>query len=112
MGLLDGRVAFVTGAARGQGRSHAIRLAQEGAHIVAFDICAEAASVKYASATPEDLLVTQQEVEKSGQEIHLVTGDVRDGKALDRAVSEGVALFGHIDIVVANAGVLVWDRFW
>jgi SDR family mycofactocin-dependent oxidoreductase len=112
MGLLDGRVAFVTGAARGQGRSHAIRLAQEGADIIAFDVCTSVAPVSYESATSEDLDVTRIQVEQLGKRILTCIGDVRDTDALDTTVTKGMAEFGQIDIVLANAGVLVWDRFW
>jgi SDR family mycofactocin-dependent oxidoreductase len=112
MGILEGRVAFITGAARGQGRSHAVRLAEEGADIIAFDLCAAAAPVSYKPATPEDLDKTVELVKATGSRILPFTGDVRDFNALRQAVELGVEQFGGIDIVVANAGILTWDRFW
>ena len=109
---LDGRVAFVTGAARGQGRSHAVRLAAEGADIVAVDLCGEAVPVGYAVATPEDLAETVRLVEQTGRRIIARQGDVRSQGDLDAAVAAGVDELGGLDIVVANAGVVTWDRFW
>ncbi|MDO8361675.1 MAG: mycofactocin-coupled SDR family oxidoreductase [Actinomycetota bacterium] len=112
MGLLDGKVAFITGAARAQGRSHAVRLAEEGADIIAIDICAPAAAVGYPAATPDDLQQTVRDVEALGRRIVARVGDVRDQQALDGAVAEGVAVLGRLDIVVANAGISSWGRFW
>ena len=112
MGLLDGKVAFITGAARAQGRSHAVRLAAEGADIIAIDICAEAAPVRYRTATLDDLDETAQLVEKEGRGIVARVADVRDQSSLDAAVAEGVAAFGHIDVVVANAGISTWGSVW
>ena len=105
MGKLDGKVAFITGAARGQGRSHAVRLAQEGADIIAVDICAQLESVRYPMATPEDLEQTVKEVEALGRRIVARQADVRDVDALQQAFDEGVAELGPVDIVVANAGI-------
>jgi SDR family mycofactocin-dependent oxidoreductase len=105
MGRLSGKVAFVTGAARGQGRSHAIRLAQEGADIVALDICESVDTVNYPLASAEDLGQTVKEVESRGARIVARIGDVRDRGRLQKAVEEGIAAFGHIDVVVANAGI-------
>ncbi|HVM65833.1 MAG TPA: mycofactocin-coupled SDR family oxidoreductase [Acidimicrobiales bacterium] len=105
MGKLDGRVAFITGAARGQGRSHAVRLAEEGADIIGVDICAQIASVKYPMATPEDLDETAALVEKQGRRMVARRADVRDLGALRAAFEEGVAELGPCQIVVANAGV-------
>jgi hypothetical protein len=105
-------VAFVTGAARGQGRSHAERLASEGADIIAFDLCAEAARVDYPTASVSDMDHTAKLVEATGRSIVRAVGDVRDSEALDHAVADGITTFGRIDIVVANAGILTWDRFW
>jgi SDR family mycofactocin-dependent oxidoreductase len=110
--LLEDRVAFITGAARGQGRSHAVRLAAEGANIVALDLCGEAVPVGYPVATPEDLEETVRLVEKSGRQIVARQGDVRSQGDLDAAVAAGVQQFGRLDVVVANAGVVTWDRFW
>jgi SDR family mycofactocin-dependent oxidoreductase len=112
-GPLHGRVAFITGAARGQGRAHAIRLAREGADIIALDICAPVSdSVGYAPATPEDLAETVRGVEAHGRKILAREVDVRDDAAVRQLVSDGVEQFGRIDILVANAGVLSWGRIW
>ena len=105
MGVLEGKVAFITGAARGQGRSHAIRLAQEGADIIAVDIAAQIDSVPYPLATPEDLAETVSQVEALDRRIHAVQADVRDRAALQAAFDDGVALLGGVDIVLANAGI-------
>jgi SDR family mycofactocin-dependent oxidoreductase len=105
MGKLDGKVAFITGAARGQGRSHAIRLAQEGADIVAVDICAQIASVAYPMATPDDLAETAKQVEALDRRIYTAQADVRDAAALRAAFAAGTAELGPVDIVLANAGI-------
>jgi SDR family mycofactocin-dependent oxidoreductase len=105
MGKLDGKVAFITGAARGQGRSHALRLAQEGADIIAVDICAQIDSVGYPLATPDDLAETVRQVEALDRRIVASQADVRDSSALRQAVDEGVAQLGRLDIVLANAGI-------
>ncbi len=105
MGKLDGKVAFITGAARGQGRAHAIRLAQEGADIIAVDICQQMQAVGYAMATPDDLAQTVSEVEALGQRIVAHVVDVRDVDALQQAFDDGVATLGPVGIVVANAGI-------
>jgi (+)-trans-carveol dehydrogenase len=105
MGRVEGKVAFVTGAARGQGRSHAIRLAQEGADIVAVDLCAQVESVAYPMATPEDLEETVAEVEALGRRIVAEQADVRDYAQLSRVLNEAVATLGRLDIVCANAGI-------
>ena len=105
MGKLDGKVAFITGAARGQGRSHAIRLAQEGADIIAVDICAQLDSVTYPMGTQEELQETVKAVEETGRRIVARQADVRDVAALQKAFDEGVAELGPVDIVVANAGI-------
>jgi SDR family mycofactocin-dependent oxidoreductase len=106
MKRLDGKVAYITGAARGQGRSHAIRMAEEGADIIAVDLCADIDRVCYPGATQEDLAHTVKCVEDTGQRIIARTADVRDISSLERAASEGIEMLGRIDIVVANAGVL------
>lgn len=112
-GSLHGRVAFITGAARGQGRSHAVRLAAEGADIIGLDICAPAsASVTYPPATREDLDETARLVEGQGRKILAREVDVRDDAALRELVADGMEQFGRLDIVVANAGVLSWGRIW
>ncbi|MFF3572618.1 mycofactocin-coupled SDR family oxidoreductase [Nocardia jiangxiensis] len=105
MGQLEGKVALVTGAARGQGRSHAIRLAQEGADIIALDICGEIASTAYHGSTVEDLDETARAVEKTGRRVRTEVADVRDLSALERAVAAGIDEFGRLDTVVANAGI-------
>jgi SDR family mycofactocin-dependent oxidoreductase len=105
MGRLDGKVAFITGAARGQGRSHAIRMAQEGADIIAVDIAQQIDTVPYAMATAEDLAETVRQVEALDRRIVASEADVRDYDALSAAVEEGVAQLGRLDIVSANAGM-------
>ena len=112
MGLLEGRVALVTGAARGQGRSHAVRFAEEGADVIALDIAAPVATVPYAMATEQDLQQTAKLVEATGRRAHAVVADVRDQSALDAAVAAGLSKFGALDIVVANAGVISYGYTW
>jgi (+)-trans-carveol dehydrogenase len=104
-GRVAGKVAFITGAARGQGRSHAIRLAQEGADIIAVDLCGQVDSVPYAMATPDDLAETVQQVEALDRRIVATQADVRDYGAVKAAVADGVAQLGRLDIVSANAGI-------
>lgn len=101
----QGKVAFVTGAARGQGRNHALRLAQEGADVVLADACADVATVGYALATEEDLAETVRLVEQQDRRAVAGRVDVRDGAALRELVGRGVAELGRLDVVVANAGV-------
>ncbi|ONH23889.1 mycofactocin-coupled SDR family oxidoreductase [Pseudofrankia asymbiotica] len=105
MGRLDGKVAFITGAARGQGRSHAVRLAAEGADIIAVDICEQIASVPYPLATPDDLAATVKEVEALGRRIVAAQVDVRDRGKLRAALDAGVTELGRLDVVCANAGI-------
>ena len=109
-GRVAGKVAFITGAARGQGRSHAIRLAQEGADIIAVDLCGQVDSVPYAMATPADLAETVKEVEALDRRIVATQADVRDYGALKAALDDGVAQLGHLDIVSANAGIFSFGR--
>ena len=109
-GRVAGKVAFITGAARGQGRSHAIRLAQEGADIIAVDLCGQVDSVPYAMATPADLAETVKEVEALDRRIVATQADVRDYGALKTALDDGVAQLGHLDIVSANAGIFSFGR--
>ncbi|WP_040793263.1 mycofactocin-coupled SDR family oxidoreductase [Nocardia paucivorans] len=105
MGKLDGKVAFITGAARGQGRSHAVRFAREGADIIAIDTTASVQSVPYPLASADDLAETVRQVEATGRRIVARDADVRDYDALAAAVEAGVTDFGRLDIVVANAGI-------
>ncbi len=104
-GRVEGKVAFITGAARGQGRSHAIRLAQEGADIIAIDLCAQVDSVPYPMSTPDDLAQTVREVEALDRRIVATQADVRDYGAVKAALDAGVAELGRLDIVAANAGI-------
>jgi SDR family mycofactocin-dependent oxidoreductase len=104
-GRVEGKVAFITGAARGQGRSHAIRLAQEGADIIAADLVRQIDSVPYPMATPGDLAETVKEVEALDRRIIAAEADVRDYGALKQALDGGVAELGRLDIVSANAGI-------
>ncbi|HEU4363592.1 MAG TPA: mycofactocin-coupled SDR family oxidoreductase [Mycobacterium sp.] len=112
-GSLQGRAAFVTGAARGQGRAHAIGLARAGADIIALDICASVSdSVTYPPATQEDLAETARAVEAEGRKILARQVDTRDDAALRQLVADGVEQFGRLDVLVANAAVLSWGRLW
>jgi len=105
MGKLDGKVAFITGAARGQGRSHAVLFAEEGADIIAVDLCAGVDTVEYPMATPADLEETVNLVEKQGRRIVAREADVRDFDAMRNVVADGVAELGRLDFVLANAGI-------
>ena len=105
MGKLDGQVAFITGAARGQGRAHAVRMAQEGADIIGIDICQQIESVGYQMSKPDDLDETVRQVEALGQRMVALEADVRDVDALQEAFDTGVAELGPVTIVVANAGI-------
>jgi SDR family mycofactocin-dependent oxidoreductase len=107
MGLLDGKVAFITGAGRGQGRSHALRLAEEGASIIATDGCADIDAVPYPLSDSEDLAETAELVRQAGGAVLTAKADVRRFAELKAAVAAGVKEFGHIDIVLANAGIAV-----
>lgn len=107
MGSLDGRVVFITGAARGQGRSHAVMCAEQGADIVGVDICENLDIVPYALGTEDDLEETARLVEKTGRKMLTRKADVRDLAALQEAFDAGVAEFGHVDTVLANAGVVL-----
>lgn len=107
MASLDGRVVFITGAARGQGRSHAVMCAEEGADIVGVDICQDLDVVPYALGTAEELEETARLVEKTGRQMLARRADVRDLAALQDAFDAGVAQFGHVDTVIANAGVIL-----
>jgi SDR family mycofactocin-dependent oxidoreductase len=104
-GRVEGKVAFISGAARGQGRSHAVRLAQEGADIIAVDICAPIDNVVYPAPTPADLAETADLVKGHNRRIVTAQVDVRDYEALKAAVDSGVEQLGRLDIIVANAGI-------
>lgn len=106
MGRVEGKVAFITGAARGQGRSHAVRLAEEGADIIAVDFVQDMDTVPYGLATRDDFELTVKQVEAAGRRIVAVEADVRDYDALKAAVDRGVDELGRLDIVSANAGIL------
>jgi len=108
MGRLDGKVAFITGAARGQGRSHAVRFAREGANVIGIDICEDVPSIAelYPLARQEDLDETVRLVEEAGGKMLARKADVRSFEQLRSAVDEGVQLFGKVDICIANAGVV------
>ena len=112
MSKLPGRVAFITGAARGQGRAHAVRMAQEGADVILVDACRQVADIDYPAATSEDLAETVRQVQQLGGRAVAAEADVRDLPALEALVEQGVAEFGRLDIVVANAGIAGWGRFW
>jgi SDR family mycofactocin-dependent oxidoreductase len=110
-GPLEGRVAFITGAARGQGRAHAIRLAKDGADIIAIDICRPVSdTITYPLATSEELAETVRAVEATGRKVLAREVDIRDLAALQEVVADGVEQFGRLDIIIANAGVLSWGR--
>ncbi|PBC39312.1 SDR family mycofactocin-dependent oxidoreductase [Rhodococcus sp. ACS1] len=106
-GRVQGKVAFITGAARGQGRTHALRLAEEGADIIAIDIAAPVEGVMYPASTNEDLKETVRQVEALGRRIVSDVADVRDLDSLKTIVDRGVSELGHLDIIVANAGVAI-----
>jgi SDR family mycofactocin-dependent oxidoreductase len=105
MGTLDGKVAFITGAARGQGRAHAVRLAQEGADIIGIDICEQMSAVGYPMSTQDDLDQTVKEVEALGRRMVGLKADVRDYQQVRAAYQEGVEVLGPVTVVVANAGI-------
>lgn len=110
---LQGRVALVTGAARGQGRAHAVRLAAEGADIIAVDVCGPVSpSVTYPAASSDELAETARAVRAEGRSVLTGEVDIRDLAGMRQVVADGVARFGRLDVVVANAGVLSWNRLW
>jgi SDR family mycofactocin-dependent oxidoreductase len=113
MGAVDGKVAFITGAGRGQGRSHALKLAREGADIIALDICEDAVeTVGYELATSDDLDETVAQVEAKGRRAVKGIADVRDLAQVQSVVDAGLAELGRIDIVCANAGIGSWAVAW
>lgn len=105
-GSLEGRVAFITGAARGQGRAHAVRLAREGVDIIGVDICADIDTMDYPNASPADLAETVELVEKEGRRMLGRQADVRDAAGLAAAFDEGYRELGRVDIIIANAGIV------
>ncbi|WP_024793112.1 mycofactocin-coupled SDR family oxidoreductase [Tomitella biformata] len=107
-----GKVVFITGAARGQGRAEALKFASEGANIIAIDACAEFTSTSYPGATDSDLAETVRLVEATGQKIAATKVDVRDFDGLSAALNDGIALFGRLDVVVANAGICSGKMSW
>ena len=111
-GRVAGKVAFVAGAARGQGRAEALLLAEQGADVIITDICGPPTETDYPAATPADLDETVALIEKTGQKVVHAVADVRDLAALQGLVKRGVDELGRLDIVVANAGVVSWGRFW
>ncbi len=112
MGLLEGKVALITGGSRGQGRAHAVRSAQEGADVILFDAPTGVDTVTYNLGTEADLADTVKLVEALDRRALTVTGDVRSQSDLDQAVSRGIAEFGKIDILIANAGIWSQNPFW
>lgn len=112
MGRVQGKVALVTGAARSQGRSHAVRLAEEGADIIAIDICKQIETVPYPLSSADDLAETVHMIEKYDRRVIPVEADVRDPAAMQAAVDRGVAELGRLDIVVANAGIWSANKTW
>jgi SDR family mycofactocin-dependent oxidoreductase len=104
-GRVAGKVALITGAARGQGRSHAVHLAREGADIIAIDYCTSFDTISYPMASAEDLAQTAKEVEALDRRVLTIQADTRDPGAMDRAVQEGLSDLGRLDVVVANAGI-------
>ncbi|WP_191563280.1 mycofactocin-coupled SDR family oxidoreductase [Janibacter melonis] len=109
-GRLEGKVAFITGVAKGQGRNHAIRLAREGAAIIGVDTCKSVDTVPYEGSTPADLDSLAQEIEQAGGQVLVREADVRDLPALQGAVADGVKQFGRLDIVLANAGIVSYGE--
>ncbi|MCP5426484.1 MAG: mycofactocin-coupled SDR family oxidoreductase [Gammaproteobacteria bacterium] len=113
MSKLKDKVAFITGAGRGQGRAHAVAMASEGADIVALDICRDLPYPRYSLATTDDLQETARQVRELGRNVLKVAADVRDAQDMEEAVNQAVETFGHIDILVCNAGIadmaLTWD---
>ncbi len=108
-----GKVALVTGAARGQGRADALRLAQEGADLIVVDVCAPLPSVAYDSATPEDLAETVRQIQKTGRRVISGMADIRDLDKLGGLVDDAARRLGRLDVIVANAGICVpkaWDQ--
>lgn len=112
MNLLDGKVVFITGGARGQGRAHALLSAQNGADVVLLDIVKQLDTVPYAMSDPSDLQETVKQVEGLGHRALALEADVRDGHQMSQAAKEAIATFGRIDALIANAGIWTVAPFW
>ena len=112
MGQLDGKVAFISGIARGQGRSHALTLAREGADIIGFDLCAKPTTTAYPGATEEDLQETVRQVKETGADIVAEVGDTRDHTRVKAIFDRGIEQFGRVDIVLPNAGICSGAKTW
>ncbi|MDT5151540.1 MAG: hypothetical protein QOI01_3273, partial [Mycobacterium sp.] len=112
MGQLDGKVAFISGIARGQGRSHALTLAREGANIIGFDLCAKPTTTAYPGASEEDLQETVRLVKETGADIVAEVGDTRDHAQVKAIFDRGIQQFGRVDIVLPNAGICSGAKTW
>ncbi|MCQ4152408.1 mycofactocin-coupled SDR family oxidoreductase [Rhodococcus qingshengii] len=112
MGLLEGKVVLVTGGARGQGRAHAVVSAREGADVIIVDLADQIGSVHYPMGSQDDLAETARQVEELGRRVLAVTADVRSQAQMDNAVAQGIEEFGHIDVLIANAGIWTLGQFW
>lgn len=112
MGRVDGKVALVTGAARGQGRAHAVRLAEEGADIIAFDLCKSIPGVQYELSTEDDLAKTVEMIESLDRRVHSQVGDVRSREDVQKLVADGLQELGKIDVLVCNAGIFMPKPVW
>ena len=112
MGMLDGKVALITGGSRGQGRAHAVTSAREGADVIIVDIADQLATVPYKMATPDDLQETVKLVEAYDRRALAIKADVRSQQQLDQAVARGITELGKIDILIANAGIWTQAPFW
>jgi SDR family mycofactocin-dependent oxidoreductase len=112
MGQLDGKVAFITGVARGQGRSHALALAREGADIIGLDLCSKPSTTAYAGATREDLEETARMVKEAGGQLHAEVADTRDYDQVKAVFDRGIDRFGRVDIVIPNAGICSGAKTW
>ncbi|MEW6636942.1 MAG: mycofactocin-coupled SDR family oxidoreductase [Actinomycetota bacterium] len=112
MSRLDGKVALITGGARGQGRSHALAFAREGAHIVVCDVAEQLSTAPYPLATKEDLAQTKRLVEELGRRCLAFRADVRDGARIKEVVEESISAFGRVDVLVANAGIESFGKAW
>jgi SDR family mycofactocin-dependent oxidoreductase len=109
--MLEGKVAVISGAGKGQGRNHALTLAREGADIIAIDVCRPSGSPRYVFATPDELEETARQVKATGRRVVALQADVRDRNGLQAAVDEGVSQLGRLDIAVANAGISTMDQW-